>query len=157
MNETDHQRAERLMLEARVEGIPAGDQWWLEAHLESCEPCGELARSTSSAIDSLRSVSVKVDPELVARTRLLVRFRTRELARQGSWLLPVWVFCALSWIMGVATAPLVWRGFEWLGHRAGLPAVVWEAGFALWWAVPALVVVLLLGAKKRQAAGQDAT
>ena len=154
MNETDHKRAERLMLEARVEGIPAFDQWWLEAHLESCERCAELARSTSSAINSLRSVSVEVDPELVARTRLLVRFRTRELGRQGSWLLPVWVFCALSWIVGVATAPLVWRGFEWLGHRAGLPAVVWEAGFALWWALPAVAVLLLIGARRRREASR---
>ena len=150
MNETDHKRAERLMLEARVEGIPAGDQRWLGVHLESCERCAEQARSTSSAIDSLRSVSVEVDPELVARTRLLVKFRSRELERRHSWLLPVWILCALSWAIGILTAPLVWRGFEWMGHRAGLPTLVWAGGFVLWWALPALVVLLLLGAQRRQ-------
>jgi len=154
MNEMDHKRAGRLMLEARIERIATADQRWLDAHLQSCERCSELARSTSSAVERLRTISVAVDPELVARTRLLVRFRTRELDRQGSWLLPVWVFCALSWIVGVATAPLVWRGFEWLGHRAGLPTLVWEAGFALWWALPALVVLLLLGARRRQEASR---
>ena len=157
MNDTDHKRAERLMLEARIEPVSAADQRWLDAHLESCERCSELARSTSSAIERLRMISVAVDPELVARTRLLVRFRSHELERQGSWLLPVWVLCALSWVMGVATAPLVWRGFEWLGRRAGVPTLVWEGGFVLWWAVPALVVALLVGVGKRQAAGQDAS
>ncbi|HEV2492328.1 MAG TPA: zf-HC2 domain-containing protein [Terriglobia bacterium] len=153
MNELDHLRAERLMFEARVEAgaLSATDRHWLEAHLEGCERCAALAQSMTSAIEQLRAVSVAVDPELVARTRLLVKFRARELERGHSWLLPVWILCALSWVIGILTAPLVWRGFEWMGHRAGLPTLVWASGFVLWWAVPALVVVLLLGAGRRQA------
>jgi anti-sigma factor RsiW len=156
MNYVDHQRAERLVLEARVEAgtLPPSDRRWLEAHLEGCERCAALARSTTSAIEQLRALSVAVDPELVARTRLLVKFRTRELERRHSWLLPVWILCALSWVIGILTAPLVWRGFEWVGHRAGLPTLVWAGGFVLWWALPALVVLLLLGAGGRQAASR---
>jgi anti-sigma factor RsiW len=156
MNDLDHERAERLVLEARVEAgaLSPSDRRWLEAHLEGCERCAALAQSTASAIEQLRAVSVAVDPELVARTRLLVKFRTRELERRHSWLLPVWILCAMSWVIGILTAPLVWRGFEWVGHRAGLPALVWEGGFVLWWAVPALAVLLLLGVGGRQAASR---
>ena len=156
MNELNHQRAGRLLSEARVEAraLSRKDQSWLAAHLEACERCAALAQSTASAIQQLRSVSVTVDPELVARTRLLVRFRARELERQHSWLLPVWILCGLSWVIGIVTAPLVWRGFEWMGHRAGLPTPVWAGGFALWWAAPVLVVLLLLGAGRRQVAGR---
>jgi anti-sigma factor RsiW len=156
MNDLDHQRAERLVLEASVEAqaLSPSDQSWLERHLEGCERCAALARSTTGAIEQLRGVSVAVDPELVARTRLLVKFRTRELERGHSWLLPVWILCGLSWVIGIVTAPLVWRGFEWMGHRAGLPTLVWAGGFVLWWAVPALAVLLLLGAGRRQAASR---
>ena len=154
MNDIDHQRAQRLMLEAQVDpaAVSPTDRHWLQAHLEGCEPCAALARSSTSALEQLRAVSVAVDPELVARTRLLVKFRTRELERRRSWLLPVWILCGMSWVIGVLTAPLVWRGFEWVGHRAGLPTLVWAGGFVLWWAFPAAVVLILLGAGRRQAA-----
>ena len=150
----DHQRAERLLLEASVDTLSPSDQRWLAAHLEACERCAHFAQSTTSAIAQLRTVSVAVDPELVSRTRVLVKFRARELERQHSWLLPVWILCALSWVIGIVTAPIVWRGFEWVGHRAGLPTLVWAGGFIVWWAVPVLVVILLLGAGRRQAAGR---
>jgi hypothetical protein len=38
----------------------------------------------------------------------------------------------------------VWRGLEWAGHRLGVPNIVWEVGFGLWWALPAAVVALIL-------------
>jgi len=155
-NAIDHQRAQHLMLEAQIDpgAMSPTDRHWLAAHLEGCEACAASARSLTSAVEQLRAVSVAVDPELVARTRLLVKFRTRALERQRSWLLPVWVLCGLSWVLGVLTAPLVWRGFEWVGHRAGLPTLVWAGGFVLWWAFPAAVVLILLGAGRRQAAGR---
>ena len=106
MNDIDHQRAQRLMLEAQVDpaAVSPTDRHWLQAHLEGCEPCAALARSSTSALEQLRAVSVAVDPELVARTRLLVKFRTRELERRRSWLLPVWILCGMSWVIGVLTA-----------------------------------------------------
>lgn len=150
MNDRDHQRAEHLLLEASVEAraLSPSDQSWLETHLGACERCTRLAQFTANAIRQLRGVSVAVDPELVARTRLLVKFRAREVEGQHSWLLPVWVLCGLLWLIGIMAAPLVWRGFEWLGRRAELPTVVWAGGFLLWWAAPALVVFLLLGARQ---------
>lgn len=156
MNNLDHERAERLVLEARVEAgtLSLADRHWLEAHIEGCERCAALAQSTTSAIEQLRAVSIAVDPELVARTRLLVELRTRDLEQRHSWLGLVWILCALSWMIGVLTAPLVWRGFEWMGHHAGFPTLVWAGGFVLWWATPALVVLLLLGAQRRQAASR---
>jgi hypothetical protein len=51
------------------------------------------------------------------------------------------VVTAASWLLGVFSAPLVWRGFARLGSNFGLPKLAIEMGFVLWWAVPALVAV----------------
>jgi hypothetical protein len=40
----------------------------------------------------------------------------------------------------------VWRLFAWFGERTGVPKLVWELGFGLWWTIPAvffLIVVLM--------------
>jgi len=62
----------------------------------------------------------------------------------------------LSWIFGIASAPLVWRGFAWLGGEFGLPKFVWVAGVAMWWIVPALVAtgVVLLEQGRRASASE---
>jgi len=36
------------------------------------------------------------------------------------------------------------RAFDWIGTHAGLPRPVWQAGFAFYWMVPALLVSVLL-------------
>jgi len=51
----------------------------------------------------------------------------------------LWAITAASWGLGVATAPWVWRGFAWVGEHTGLPKPLWELGFILWWAVPAIL------------------
>jgi hypothetical protein len=55
--------------------------------------------------------------------------------------------CGASWIAGAATAPYVWRALEWLGHRAGLPDLVWKMGFGVWWALPAIIAAAILFAE----------
>jgi len=52
--------------------------------------------------------------------------------------------CGASWVAGAATAPYVWRGLEWVGHRTGMPDIVWKMGFGVWWAVPAIVAAAIL-------------
>jgi hypothetical protein len=53
----------------------------------------------------------------------------------------LWIITAASWLLGIFSAPLVWRGFAWVGEWANLPKPVLEFGFVLWWAVPALIAV----------------
>ncbi|MGO9273474.1 MAG: hypothetical protein ACLQOO_25090 [Terriglobia bacterium] len=148
MSDDSHERAERLIAQARVEGITPEERVWLDRHTEECARCAGLSDATERALRSLRSVTVRVDPELVNRTQLMVRFRANQLERERAGMLPVWVCCAISWILGLVTAPLVWRGFEWLGRHAGVPNLMWQAAFVAWWLLPAIVAAAALALRR---------
>jgi hypothetical protein len=142
MSGDTHGKAGRLIAAERVEGISDGDRGWLEQHLAGCPECTRLASETGSALDSLRALSVPLPPALASRTQLRVYLRAREMRerRGAGWAL--WAACGVSWAAGIASAPFVWRGFEWLGHQTGLPPLLWKFGFALWWTVPALLAAV---------------
>ena len=144
MNEDVHSRARRLILEDRVERISSQEREWLDQHLEGCPDCDRLANATEKALRSLRAVSVPLPPSLASRTQLRVYLRIEELHRRERGGLALWISCGLSWALGIATAPYVWRGFEWAGHYIGVPNVLWQMGFGLWWALPALVAAGIL-------------
>jgi hypothetical protein len=139
----DHARAERLIAQQRVEGSASADQQWLRQHLFECASCAARAESTEQAIRFLRSQSVTLPPALASRTQFRVRLRAEQLRSEPRWRM-VWAACGISWGFGAATAPYVWRGLEWAGHRIGVPNFVWELGFGLWWALPAVVVATIL-------------
>ena len=56
----------------------------------------------------------------------------------------MWIIAVASWLLGLFSAPLVWRGFSWLGAEFRLPKPVLELGFVLWWTVPALIAVAIV-------------
>jgi hypothetical protein len=138
-----HARAEKLDAQERVEGICAADQQWLRQHLAECASCAASAGATGEAIRSLRGLSIAMPAGLAARTQFRVRLRAQQLRAEPRWRM-VWVACGVSWAFGAATAPYVWRGLEWAGHRLGVPNIIWELGFGLWWALPAAVVAVIL-------------
>lgn len=144
MNEEVHVRTKRLIAQERVEGISAEERQWLDEHLSDCPACAELAMTTAQVIRSLRAVSVPLPRGLASRTQMRVRLRAQRLQRyEPRWRL-VWLACGISWAFGAATAPYVWRALEWAGHRMGVPDLIWEMGFGLWWAVPAAVTGIIL-------------
>jgi len=144
MNEGPHARAERLIAEASVEGISAGEQEWLRRHLAECAACATNAGSTEEAIRSLRGLSVPLPRALASQTQMRVRLRAQQLqSYEPRWRM-VWAACLVSWAFGAASAPYVWHGLEWLGHRMNLPNLVWQMGFGLWWALPAVVTAVIL-------------
>ena len=143
MSQELHARAERLIAQERVEGISTADQLWLRQHLAECSSCAARAGATEQAIRSLRGWSVAMPPALASRTQFRVRMRAQQLRGEPRWRM-VWAACGISWAFGAATAPYVWRGLEWAGHRMGLPNIIWELGFGLWWALPAAVVAVIL-------------
>jgi hypothetical protein len=153
MSEDVHQRAERLIAANRVEGLSASDREWLNLHLENCSRCAKRADSTEQALRSLRSVSVRVGPGLIRATRLRVHARALELHERRTQMTMLWVSCALSWILGALSAPFVWRVFAWLGVHYKLPAIAWQLGFALWWALPAAAVAVVLVMRRAQTEG----
>jgi len=140
-----HARAESLIAKERVEGITPAEQEWLVAHLRECTQCSTNADATQQALRSLLSVHVTAPRGLAARTQFRVRLRAQEMrsVRQPRWRL-VYLMCGASWVAGAATAPYVWRGLEWIGHRAGLPDLVWKMGFGVWWALPAIIAAAIL-------------
>ena len=143
MSQELHARAEQLIVQERVEGISMSDQLWLRQHLADCASCAARAGATEQAIRSLRGLSVALPPALASRTQFRVRMRAQQLRGEPRWRL-VWAACGFSWAFGAATAPYVWRGLEWAGHRMGLPDIIWELSFGLWWALPAAVVAVIL-------------
>ena len=141
MSENLHQRAQQLFAQSLVEGISSTDQAWLEAHLRDCATCAREIASTRELLHALRSVPVSVPRDLAARTQMRVRLRAQESTQTSGSSALLWVITGASWLLGVLSAPLVWRGFAWVGAQLNVPKPVLELGFVLWWAVPALIAV----------------
>ena len=143
MSGETHARAAQLIAQDRVEGVSVADSEWLWQHLAECAPCMARAKATEQAIRSLRNLSVQLPPALASRAQFRVRLRAAQLRGEPRWRM-VWAACGISWAFGAATAPYVWRGLAWAGHRLGVPNIVWELGFGLWWALPAALVAVIL-------------
>jgi hypothetical protein len=141
MSQNLHERAQQLLAESVVEGLRSADETWLREHLAVCPACAQQAAATQDVLHALRSVPVQVPRDLAARTQLRVRLRTLETSKVVNGSFWLWAVTAASWVLGVFSAPLVWRGFAWLGANFGLPKLALEMGFVLWWTVPALVAV----------------
>ena len=144
MSEEIHQRALQLIDKMRVEGLTAAEREELEAHLDICAHCGKRARETELTLRAFRAAAPRFDGSLVQRTQMQVRVRAREIAENAARLRALWISCTLSWVLGVVSAPLMWRGFEWIGHRLALSRVVWITGFALAWVAPAGVAAAII-------------
>jgi hypothetical protein len=144
MSENLHERALQLVAKARVEGLPDSEREWLTVHLQDCNFCSEHALQTDRALRSLRTAAIPVPADLASRTQFRVRLRAMELREREPKRRMLWLACAASWIFGIASAPYVWRIFEWFGQRTGMPKIVWEIGFGLWWTIPALFAVIVL-------------
>ncbi len=139
MNTDVHVRAQQLIAKQRVEGISPEEQVWLGAHAAECEACSALQTQTAQALAAFRSTNIELPKNLAARTQLRVRLRAEELPAHNPGRLLLWAIAGVSWLLGLASAPLVWRGFAWAGGELGLPKIVWQVGVALWWLVPGIV------------------
>jgi anti-sigma factor RsiW len=155
MNRENHEHACHLIDALHVEGIAAAERRWLEAHLAECPACQARARASEKALQALRSNTVMITPGLVGTTQSRVRLRARELRENQVRMRALWISCALSWVLGVASAPLVWRAFQWVGLHAALPSIIWKTAFALWWLLPGGAVAVLVAWNQRRTANQE--
>jgi hypothetical protein len=144
MSETLHQRAQQLFAQSLVEGLPSADQTWLEAHLRDCSDCARQTASTRELLNALRRVPIAVPRDLAARTQLRVRLRAQQSVQPSTSGALLWIITATSWLLGILSAPLVWRVFAWAGTQLNLPKPVLEFGFVLWWTIPALIAVAVV-------------
>jgi hypothetical protein len=154
MNASTHDRARQLIAQERIEGVAAVDHAWLTTHLHSCAECANFAQETAAALGSLQTVHVALPAGLAERTQFRVSLRAQQLNLREPQRRALWVAAAVSWAGGIASAPLVWRLFAWLGEYAHAPKIVWETGFALWWIVPALVASVVLLAEHEKRGGE---
>ncbi len=139
MNENLHARAERLIAEERVEGISQEKHDWLATHLRECQSCAQVAQQTNEALRALRGLPVPLPRGLAERAKFRVQLRAQEMREREPKRRLLWIMCGMSWALGIATAPYIWRAFEWAGDRFGVPRLLWEMGFGLWWTIPALI------------------
>lgn len=139
-----HQRARGLIDRERVERLEPEEGYWLVEHLRSCADCSSRSASTEATLQALKSISVPLPPGLAASTSLCVREKARELKQRRTRNLTLIAGCAVSWMAGIASAPLVWRLSEWLGNTLDLPRIVWVMGFLSWWLVPAAAAGLVI-------------
>ena len=139
MTSDKHVHARDLIARRHVEGLAPEDQNWLNAHLAECESCaGEASRLTES-LSALRTMHMDLPRNLASRAQFRVRIRAEELRDKEPAKKFVWAIAGVSWALGVATAPWVWHGIEWLGQATGAPRLLLQAGFVLWWSVPPLI------------------
>jgi len=141
MSEEMHKQARELLAKSLVEGISEAEESLLAKHLGECAVCAEEASATKELLRALRSVRVEVPQDLAARTQMRVRMRAEERAEQRGSGVMLWVLTAVSWGLGILMAPLVWRGFAWVGEELRVPKLALEMGFVLWWAIPALLAL----------------
>jgi predicted anti-sigma-YlaC factor YlaD len=149
MNEQTHERAQKLIAQQHVEPLPPEDAKWLNAHLAECESCGAEQRQLRESLSSLRTMNLDLPPNLASRTQFRVRLRAEELREKEPAKKFVWAIAAVSWALGVSTAPWVWRGIEWLGQETGAPKLLLQAGFVLWWSVPPMIAAWAALSDKR--------
>ena len=155
MRDEIHERAIQLIDKRQVEGLTAEERNWLEPHVESCAQCQKQAHDTERAVRALRSALPRFDLTLVLTTQMRARIRARELIEKEARMRALWISCTLSWVLGVVSAPLLWRGFEWIGYRLAMPKAVWITVFALLWMAPAVVVAAVIA--WRQVRGSSVT
>jgi len=155
MKEDLHERAQKLIDAWHVEGLAADDRAWLESHLETCPVCAERAQATERALSSLRITTARVSAPLLARTQQRVRLRAHELRGRQARMRALWAACALSWLLGVLTAPLMWWAFQWLSQRTEMPKAVWLVAFPLLWTIPAAVVGAALAWRRAHAPSEN--
>ena len=149
MNEQTHQRARKLVAQQTVEPLSSSDQHWLGAHLAECESCAAEQIQLRESLSALRAMHLDLPPNLASRTQFRVRMRAEELREKEPAKKFVWAIAAVSWALGVSTAPWVWHGLEWLGRETGAPKLLLQAGFVLWWSVPPMIAAWAALSDKR--------
>ena len=146
-----HQRAQELIAQQHIEPVSSDDQRWLNAHLAECESCAAEQTQLRESLSALRTMHLDLPPNLASRAQFRVRMRAEELREKEPAKKFVCGIAAVSWALGVSTAPWVWRGIEWLGQETGAPKLLLQAGFVLWWGVPPMIAAWAALSDKRVA------
>jgi predicted anti-sigma-YlaC factor YlaD len=144
MTNHEHERAIDLITRKGVDDIAARDATWLESHLEQCPECAEYATLVASTGQFLRAVAVTAGPALVSTTQARVRARAAQLREHQARLVLIAVSFCIGVLSSTASAWLWWRFGGWVAERIGLPTSYVAPGILLFWALPAIVIAVLM-------------
>ncbi len=146
MSNDVHERARKLALRARIEGLAPGDREWLDVHLSECVNCREYGQGLEHTLGAVRALAPTAGDALVRRTQVLVRQRAAELRERDAMMRPLWIACGMVVLTSLVFTPVLWQICAWIGRVAHLSELTWRTGFVLFWIAPALAAsVLLLG------------
>jgi len=144
-----HTRAKNLIAQQYIEPVSSDNERWLNAHVAECESCAAEQLQLRQSLSALRTMHLDLPTNLASRAQFRVRMRAEELREKEPAKKFVWAIAAVSWALGVSTAPWVWRGIEWLGQETGAPKLLLQAGFVLWWSVPPMIAAWAVLSDKR--------
>ncbi len=144
MRDDVHGRAARLILDAQIDEISDSDREWLANHMETCVACAAHAASIQATVRFVRSAPVELDPAVVSKTRTMVQQRARDLHQGTTSRVLLGLAVVLSWAWIIASTPYLWRGLEWISTKIGVPRLIWQMAFGLWWVLPALALAAVL-------------
>lgn len=135
-----HIRARALICEAALGTLGVDDERWLRDHLDRCPDCTAQHLRTQEAVEAVRSTPIMAPPVLVARTRAVVRSRSRELQESAAHTRMLVIACVLAFASTLVSIPMVWSLF---GYFTGATAITgsgltWMATAAWLWLMPAL-------------------
>src|SRR5450631_3217602 len=126
MTRNEHDEAQGLI--ALGGDISDEQQAWLRAHQQGCGACRDFEEAAGRVVRAMRSQPLAADSALVQMTQMRVRARAVEMRQQRERLWVICVCCAAVTMGTAFTTALMWRGFAWIGHQAGLPESVWQIG-----------------------------
>jgi len=141
MQSDTHQRARVLVDRALAEGISPEDQRWLTRHTDECVECARYTEMSQRAIRALDSFAFEIDPEASRRVQDAVRERliaTRPERRS------VFAGVVAAMVLTIGGSLVMWALAGWMAQRWGIPARAWQAGFALFWVLPSILLDVLL-------------
>lgn len=75
--------------------------------------------------------------------------RARELHQRDQRLVPLWISCLVAAVLAGVSTPYLWNAFAWLGRVTEMPTLVWQAGFALYWFAPAVLIAVILAMRDK--------
>src|SRR5688572_15535036 len=145
MNLQSCDRAKKMAAADLVEGIPAAEREWLDAHLAACGECANEARALAAAIRSVRAFHLSANPDAVRRTRLAVHQRAGQRRREQERAASIWIAVAASSVWAIITTPYAWSAFASFGQSFQLPDAAWQLGFLMWWFLPATALAAVAG------------
>ena len=142
MTNSDHDRAQELVLLRDIEGISDSEAAWLATHLDGCGGCSGFADELALAGRALRSVPVMAPIALVTATQARVRQRAAELRDQQArnFLIGISFCLGLLWSAGSAFVGLKLSG--WLADKIHVASWIIATGFVVFWLAPAVAIAV---------------